>query len=80
MERLLATSSNFSPFSRRAITFSANGSVATRMLRAWYSSLGIWPTCVSYSARSSCSVGFRSFRYFSCTACSSTCMRASCIV
>jgi len=62
---------------RLSITFCANGSVATRMCLAWYSCLESWLTWVSYSARSSCSVGLRSFRYFSATACCSTFRRVS---
>src|SRR5258708_24662852 len=62
IDSCLASASNFSPLSRRVTSLSANGSVATRMWRAWYSCLGVEEICVSYSARSSCSLGLRSFR------------------
>ena len=40
MDSTLARSSNFSPRPSRWMIFSAKGSVATRMWRAWYSFLG----------------------------------------
>ena len=40
MDSRLASSSNFSPLPRRVTIFSAKGSVATRMWRAWYSCFG----------------------------------------
>ena len=47
------------------------------MCRAWYSTSGVAATCVSYSARSSASVGLRSLRYFCADACCSTLRRTS---